>query len=206
MTGYHPEEVIGQTPGSLLHGPETDQDTVAHLKERILAGKGFQAELINYGKSGRKYWVAIEGQPIRDGSEQITNFLAIERDITDRKRAERRMEIQHATMQILAGCCRLDEAIPDLLSTFGRLLDLDVAEFWTVERQAGILRATKPWISERVDPEWTRATMELRCPPGIGLMGRVWSSGGSEWVSDLTREPEGSIVRAALASALGAAL
>ena len=132
------------------------------IKERIRAGEGFQAEIINYDKSGRKYWVAIEVQPIRDGSDQITNFIAVERDITDRKRAERRMEMQHATMQILAGCSRLDEAIPDLLSSFGRLLDFDVAEFWTVERQAGVLKAAKPWTSERVDPEWTRVTMELR--------------------------------------------
>ena len=168
MTGYLPEEVVGRTPGSLLQGPETDPATVAQIKERIRAGEGFQAEIINYGKSGRKYWVAIEVQPIRDGSDQITNFIAVERDITDRKRAERRMEMQHATMQILAGCSRLDEAIPDLLSSFGRLLDFDVAEFWTVERQAGVLKAAKPWTSERVDPEWTRVTMELRFLPASG--------------------------------------
>ena len=85
MTGYLPEEVVGRTPGSLLQGPETDQATVAHIKERIRAGEGFQAEIINYGKSGQKYWVAIEVQPIRDGSDQITNFIAVERDITDRQ-------------------------------------------------------------------------------------------------------------------------
>ena len=199
MTGYLPEEVVGRTPGSLLQGPETDQATVAHIKERIRAGEGFQAEIINYGKSGQKYWVAIEVQPIRDGSDQITNFIAVERDITDRQRAERRMKTQHATMQILAGCSRLDEAIPDLLSSFGRLLDFDVAEFWTVDRQAGVLKAAKPWTSERIDSEWTRVTMELQFPPGVGLMGCVWSSGCSAWVSDLTREPEGAIDRAALA-------
>jgi PAS domain S-box-containing protein len=203
MTGYLPEEVVGRTPGSLLKGPETDPAAVAYIKQRIRAGEGFQAEIINYGKSGRKYWVAIEVQPIHDGSDQITNFIAVERDITDRKRAERRMEMQHATMQILAGCSRLDEAIPKLLSSFGRLLDCDVAEFWMVDRQAGVLKAANPWTSERVAPEWTRVTMELKCSPSVGLMGRVWSSGCSAWVSDLTTEPEGSIVRAALAMRSG---
>ena len=82
---------------------------------------GFQSELLNYDKRGRKYWAAIEVQPIRNESGQLTNFIAVESDITERKRAERRMEVQHATMQVLAGCSRLDEAIPNLLSTVGRL-------------------------------------------------------------------------------------
>ena len=105
--------------------------------------------------------MAIEVQPIRDGSDQLTNFIAVESDITDRKRAERRMEVQHATMQILAGCSRLDEAIPNLLSSFGRLLDLDVAEYWMVDRQAGFLKASGPWTSERVGPEWARRTLRV---------------------------------------------
>jgi PAS domain S-box-containing protein len=199
MTGYLSEEVVGRTPGSLLHGPETDPSTVADLEERVQAGDGFQAEIINYDKKGRKYWVALEVQPIRDGSDQITNFIAVERDITDRKRAERRMEAQHATMQLLAGGCRLDQAIPHLLTSFGRLLDFDVVEFWNVDREAGVLMASKPWTSERVDPQWTRLTMEMRCPPGVGLMGRVWSSGSSAWVSDLARVPEGAVGRDSLA-------
>jgi len=204
ITGYALEEALGQTPGALLQGPETDPATVALMKERIRAGEGFRTEVLNYGKSGRKYWLAIEVQPIRDESGQLTNFMAVESDITERKRAERRMEVQHATMQILAGCSRLDEAIPNLLSTIGRLLDFDVAECWMVDRQAGVLRAAaKPWTSQRVDPAWVRATVEREFPPGVGLTGRVWSTGCSDWIADLTQEPGGRLVRGELAVRTG---
>ncbi|MGZ3434043.1 MAG: PAS domain S-box protein, partial [Isosphaeraceae bacterium] len=112
MTGYSSEEVLGRKPGAFLQGPESDPATIALMRERNKAGVGFQSEVLNYDKWGRKYWAAIEVQPIRDDSGKLTNFIAVESDITERKRAKQRMEVQHATMQILAGCSRLDEAIP----------------------------------------------------------------------------------------------
>ncbi len=204
ITGYTPEEVMGRNPGSFLQGPESDPQTIAMMRNRIKAGVGFQSELLNYGKWGRKYWAAIEVQPICNESGQLINFIAVESDITERKRAERRMEVQHATMQILAGCNRLDEAIPKLLSTVGRLLDFDVAEYWMVDRQAGVLRAKRePWTSQRVGPEWPRATLGQEFAPGVGLTGRVWSSGCSAWIADLTQEPGGRSMRRELAVRMG---
>ncbi len=49
------EELLGRTPGSVLHGPETDPATVAQMREWIRKGEGFQAEVLNYTKSGQKY-------------------------------------------------------------------------------------------------------------------------------------------------------
>ncbi len=204
ISGYSPEEALGRKPGLLLQGPESDPVTIAMMRERISAGIGFQCELVNYGKSGRKYWAAIEVQPIRDESGQLTNFMAVESDITERKRAERRMEVQHATMQILAGCCRLEVAIPNLLSTIGSLLDFDVAECWMVDRLAGVLRATaEPWTSQRIGPEWIRTTLGREFHKGVGLTGRVWATGCSAWVPDLTQEPGDRLVRRELALRIG---
>ncbi|MBZ0253767.1 MAG: PAS domain-containing protein, partial [Candidatus Methylomirabilis sp.] len=45
-------------------------------------------EIINYHKSGRPYWVAIEVQPLRDDRGHLTGFMAIESDINKRKIAE----------------------------------------------------------------------------------------------------------------------
>ena len=200
MTGYSSEEVLGRKPGAFLQGPESDPATIALMRERNKAGAGFQSEVLNYDKWGRKYWAAIEVQPIRDDSGQLTNFIAVESDITERKRAERRMEVQHATMQILVGCSRLDEAIPNLLSTIGRLLDFDVAECWMVDRQAGVLRsAAIPWTSQRIGPAWVSTAEKREFPPGVGMTGRVWSTGCSAWIADLTQEPGGRLVRRELA-------
>lgn len=87
ITGYHPEEVRGRTPGSFLQGPDTDPGTVAFMRRAIRQGEPFRTEVLNYHRTGRTYWLAIEVQPIRDDEGRITNFMAVESDITARKRS-----------------------------------------------------------------------------------------------------------------------
>src|SRR5262249_10403123 len=88
ITGYAPDEAIGRTPGSLLQGPKSDPEVVALMRERIRRGEGFNVELVNYHKTGREYWINIGVQPIRDASGALTNFVGVNRDVTERKRAE----------------------------------------------------------------------------------------------------------------------
>jgi hypothetical protein len=89
-----------------------------------------------------------------------------EKEIIERKGAEKRMAVQHATMQTLATSVRLKEAIPRLLSTIGQTLDFDVAEFWIVDRHREVLRiAGRPWTSRRIGPEWIRASRDRK---GLG--------------------------------------
>ena len=88
QTGYQLSDIIGTKPGSLLQGEETDPATAKLMSRRIDQGKSFHVEIINYTKTGEPRWIEIECQPIRDTNQLITNFIAIESDITARKSAE----------------------------------------------------------------------------------------------------------------------
>jgi len=88
MTGYTLEEMIGKTPGSVLQGEKTDPQVVQYIRSQFQQGESFGAEILNYSKSGREYWVQFEVQPIRDEEDRITNWMAIERDISEQKQAE----------------------------------------------------------------------------------------------------------------------
>jgi PAS domain S-box-containing protein len=88
MTGYSQKEVVGRKPGTFLQGSESDPTTVNFISDQLRQGQGFKAELINYGKTGTKYWLAMEVQPIHDRRGRLTNFIAIESDITQRKAIE----------------------------------------------------------------------------------------------------------------------
>ncbi|MFM8411154.1 MAG: PAS domain S-box protein, partial [Alphaproteobacteria bacterium] len=85
ISGYTLEEVKGQVPGRLLQGPDTDPTTVEYMRRRLSEGEGFNVEIVNYSKYGRRYWLAIEVQPIRDDGGEIVNYMAIETDITSRR-------------------------------------------------------------------------------------------------------------------------
>ena len=87
VTGYPLEEARGRRPGSLLHGADTDPATVERMRAAIRAGTGFREELVNYSKAGRKYWIELDVQPVLAGG-RVTNFVAIETEVTGRKRTE----------------------------------------------------------------------------------------------------------------------
>ncbi len=88
ITGYTLDEVRGRRPGDILRGPLTDPATRKIMRAGIAAQIGFKVEIVNYHKSGRQYWLAIELQPLRDTAGTFTGFMAIESDITERKHAE----------------------------------------------------------------------------------------------------------------------
>jgi PAS domain S-box-containing protein len=107
ITGYSLEEIQGRKPGELLQGPETDPGTVAYVRDRLCQKKGFKVELLNYAKSGRTYWIDVEVQPILNEQRQLTHFMAIEREVTDRKRAEQVLAERSAQAALAAeiGVC-----------------------------------------------------------------------------------------------------
>jgi PAS domain S-box-containing protein len=91
LTGYSLEEVYGKTPGSVLQGPDTDPETVALMREGIASGKGFHVEVLNYSKSGKPYWLELEVRPICDPEGNFINFMAIQMDVTERRRNEQKL-------------------------------------------------------------------------------------------------------------------
>ncbi len=87
MTGYQPEELIGQNP-DILQGERTSLTEQKRLKKAIKHFKSCEAELINYKKNGEEFWVNIAISPVADSNGIYTHWIAIERDVTARKKED----------------------------------------------------------------------------------------------------------------------
>ena len=87
-TGYSQAEMLGHKPGSLLQGPETDPATVSFIRERMKRHLPFTATILNYKKSGKKLWFAMDITPVRNEAGELTQYVAIQQNITFRKEAE----------------------------------------------------------------------------------------------------------------------
>ncbi|MDP2868793.1 PAS domain-containing protein [Methyloversatilis sp.] len=87
VTGYSREEAIGRTP-RFLQGPATQPEALARLRKALGEWQPVREELINYRKSGELLWLELEIVPIANDKGRYTHWVAIERDITERKRAE----------------------------------------------------------------------------------------------------------------------
>jgi len=84
LTGYQPFEVIAQSP-KIFQGPNTDRETLDRIRTGLLSGTSIREELINYRKDGTKYWIEISIDPILNDRNEITHFIAIQRNITEAK-------------------------------------------------------------------------------------------------------------------------
>lgn len=92
MTGYSLKEIKGKTPGSFLHGAKTDKAVITIIKEAMSCGQGIRTEILNYKKSGKKYWVNLDIQPICNADGNIENYVAIETEITEHKRSQQAVD------------------------------------------------------------------------------------------------------------------
>ncbi|WP_348254343.1 hybrid sensor histidine kinase/response regulator [Vibrio parahaemolyticus] len=91
LTEYSLEEVVGKSPGELLQGEDTDANTVALLSQSVRSHSPVRVEILNYTKSQRPYWVELELSPVFDENGELLRFIAVERDITDRREMEKRL-------------------------------------------------------------------------------------------------------------------
>lgn len=133
LTGYAFAEVVGRTPGSFLQGEDTNPQTVEFIRRKLKAREGFHAELVNYDRDGRRYWVDIEVQPVLDEHGEVTNFVAIEQDITARVDEEQRRRLQQSVSTILAETDSLEQGLSLILRSFGTSFAADFAGCWPVE-------------------------------------------------------------------------
>jgi PAS domain S-box-containing protein len=90
MTGYTADEALGKTP-RILQGPRTDRAVLRRLRQSLACGEPFLGEIINYRKDGTEFYLEWQVTPIRDANGATTHFVAIQRDITERKLAEARI-------------------------------------------------------------------------------------------------------------------
>lgn len=87
ITGYDLTEVLGRTP-RLLQGPKTDRSQLDKIRTALQDQKPVQVELLNYRKDGSEFWVELNIVPISNKEGQVSHWVALQREITERKQAE----------------------------------------------------------------------------------------------------------------------
>ncbi len=98
-TGYTINEVFGKNPRFLKSG---DQPPAFYLSlwQTISAGNVWNGEFRNKKKSGHYYWESAVITPIKDTDGNITEYLAIKEDITERKLIEEKLEKTLMEMEV----------------------------------------------------------------------------------------------------------
>ncbi|XP_076883400.1 phototropin-2-like isoform X2 [Bidens hawaiensis] len=79
LTEFTREEILGRNC-RFLQGPETDQGTVDKIRAAIREQREITVQLINYTKSGKKFWNLFHLQPMRDQKGELQYFIGVQLD------------------------------------------------------------------------------------------------------------------------------
>ncbi len=98
LTKYELDEVLGKKPGEFLQGEKTSEKTVSEIRSAIQSETSYVGEIYNYNKQGKGYWLDISITPIKDDEGELHGFIAIESDISERKKAEEQLNENRAQL------------------------------------------------------------------------------------------------------------
>jgi len=121
VAGYPLEEVKGKN-ARLLKSGETPRKDYQQMWEIITSGKEWRGVFHNRRKNGDLYWVSASISPIFDEQGLITHFVAVEEDITERRRIEETLKQSEARYRGVFG--GIQDAI-FVESLTGEILDVN---------------------------------------------------------------------------------
>jgi PAS domain S-box-containing protein len=131
------------------------------------------------------------GHPVLDQAGELLEYVGTVMDVTERRRAERRLRMQHRVTRILAEAASVEEAMPEILQTVCECMEWVLGALWSIDREAGVLRCAKLWRGPSVDvAQFEAATRTCTFRSGSGLPGRVWASGAPAIIPDVVCDPE----------------
>nr|XP_017228162.1 PREDICTED: phototropin-2-like [Daucus carota subsp. sativus] len=101
-----------------LQGPDTDQAVVQNIRDAIREQREVTVQLINYSKSGKKFWNLFHLQPMRDQKGELQYFIGVQLDGSDhmeplRNRLSERSELQSSKL-VKATALNINEAVREL--------------------------------------------------------------------------------------------
>ncbi len=88
---YSLEEVVGRDPEHFMIGPDTDRRAAREIQTALTKGLGISTDVVNHSKSGRKYYLHLEIQPVHGAGGALENYIAIETDVTARVETENQL-------------------------------------------------------------------------------------------------------------------
>ncbi len=182
--GYSLDELSSKPYLEFIH--PADREPTMAAAEKLSTGNHVVSFENRYrAKDGSYRWLLWNAAPF---PEQGLVY-AVARDITERKEAGRRLAMQYVTARALAEFSTLSQAAPVILGGICENLDWEHGAVWSVDREANLLRCVDTWRLPLAEfAEFDALSRRTTFPPGIGLPGRVWTSGKPAWIPDVVHD------------------
>ncbi len=175
----------GQTIGRLLSEllPTRQAAQAQQLVARSARGEtieGFETRLVLPDK--RMIHIAVTLSPLRDDTGRITAASAVARDITGRREAERRRQMEHRIAQLLAESAPLQSTMPRILEVLCRSAGLDCGLQWDIDAETSSHRLAFLWCRPgwHLAALWSQVGSQMPAPGEYDL---PWHTSLPQWLA-----------------------
>ena len=184
MTGYSKEEMTGNTM-KILEGPKSDQKALLQLQQAMQKGESCDIETIQYRKNGEECWVSFSIVPIADENGWFRHWIAIARDISQRKSKDAEKEVFFNFVQSL-GKLELGQAWMNILESVCMYAGFEYAEAWMVNFDQSNVLLNKSWTDNNLIQQIIPSDKIRKVKKGEGLTSKAWLSDSVIYVNDIT--------------------
>ncbi|SHJ76656.1 PAS domain S-box-containing protein [Arenibacter nanhaiticus] len=171
LTGYEPEEVLGQNPRMLL-GYQPNADALTALQQCIAESKAGEITTNGHKKNGEALWVQLSFTPVADDKGGITHYIAIQRDITAQKNRELEKKLLADISMLFHRQEKLKPCLEDVLQHLADYGDFQMAELWLPNLEKTQLHCMAQYSQKTVDNATAMPVFTLE----EGLPGAVWKN------------------------------
>jgi PAS domain S-box-containing protein len=170
--------------------PEDLPGALEEWERAARANREFERALRLVTPKGEVRWVFVRGTALRAASGEMSGFVGTVEDVTDSKRAERIVHMEHMVAEALNAPGPFREVIPRVLEAACQCGDWKIGIFWEVDRADEVLRVRDCWQRPGAKAEaFLELSRALSFARGVGLSGRVWEQRTAWWAPHAWEDP-----------------
>ncbi|HEY1267922.1 MAG TPA: PAS domain S-box protein [Candidatus Binatia bacterium] len=185
MLGYSREEYEGHHIAEFHVDRETIDDVLARLgRGERLANREARMRC----KDGSVKDVVIDASVLWEEGRYV-HTQCFTRDVTDQKRAERRLHLQYRVSRVIGEASGLNVTAAQILEAICTEDGWDSGALWLLDEVVNELRCIEIWHTAGLHaPAFRAVTAGSRFRPAVGLPGRVLNDGAPIWILDVTQD------------------
>ncbi len=182
MTGYALEETIGMHPKDLVKSGVQSREFYDEMWNTILGGDVWHGELVNKRKDGSTYTEEMTITPVYAENRDITHFIAVKQDISERKQNEKMQAARNGMLEKIATNQPLQEILLYAIRQTEEIFPLMRASVLQIDKTTGCLGEG---IAPSLPDFYNDAINGLRPGPDVGSCGTAAYTGKTVIVENI---------------------
>ncbi|HET7672710.1 MAG TPA: PAS domain S-box protein, partial [Burkholderiales bacterium] len=144
---------------------------------------------------GEVRFLSVSGEPMYDIQGRFVGYRGVGREVTERRREERLVALEHAVSRSLAEAKGVPSALGGVMRAICEAENWECARYFQLDEAANVMRCEETWASGSGPlARFAESSRGIAIAPGQGLIGHVWQTGEPVWSSDVSKDPRSSRV------------